>query len=95
MPASSLIYLGILSPLSGIGGSLVWPLVQRRLGWSNLRVLATLVGLAGALPLYACLGLLPAFRDGRVRWGGLTDANEMYGLAVYFVRFSFLTAGGH
>ena len=39
MSASSLILVGILAPGSGIIGSLVWPRVQRKFGWTNLRVL--------------------------------------------------------
>lgn len=85
MPASSLILIGIISPLSGIIGSLVWPAIQRRCGWSNLRVLVTLVCLASLLPAYGCLGFLSVFRNGRVKFGGLTTPGEMYGLAVYFV----------
>ncbi|CAL1702568.1 unnamed protein product [Somion occarium] len=42
MPASSLILIGVITPTSGIIGSLVWPMIQRRLGWSNIRVLVTL-----------------------------------------------------
>lgn len=85
MPATSLVIIGIITPLAGIIGSLVWPVLQRRLGWSNLRVLVTLVCLASFLPAYGCLGFLSVFREGRVRFGGLTTPAEMYALAVYFV----------
>ena len=54
-------------------------------GWTNLRVLVTLVCLASLIPAYGCLGFLRVFREGRVRFGGLTTPGEMYGLAVYFV----------
>lgn len=85
MPATSLVIIGIITPLAGIIGSLVWPVLQRCLGWSNLRVLVTLVCLASFLPAYGCLGFLSVFREGRVRFGGLTTPAEMYALAVYFV----------
>lgn len=85
MPASSLILIGIITPMSGILGSLVWPVIQRHAGWTNLRVLVTLVCLASLLPAYGCLGFLSVFRNGNVRFGGLTTPGEMYGLAVYFV----------
>lgn len=85
MPPSSLILIGIITPMSGILGSLVWPVIQRRAGWTNLRVLVTLVCLASLLPAYGCLGFLSVFRNGKVRFGGLTAPGEMYGLAVYFV----------
>ncbi|KAI0685262.1 autophagy-related protein 22-like protein [Cytidiella melzeri] len=84
MPASSLILIGIITPVSGIAGSLAWPYVQRRYAWTNLRVLVTLVCLASVAPTYGCLGFLPVFREGKVRFGGLTTPGEMYALAVYF-----------
>lgn len=84
MPPSSLIIVGALAPTAGILGSLVWPVIQRRMGWSNLRVLVTLLVLASLVPAYGCLGFLPVFRD-TFKFGGLTTAGEMYALAVYFV----------
>lgn len=81
MSASSLIVVGILTPSSGILGSLVWPILQRRVGWSNLRILVMLVIMASLIPVYGCLGFL---FQGRVRFGGLTTPGEMFGLAVYF-----------
>ena len=90
MPPSSLILIGVLSPTAGILGSLVWPVIQRRMGWSNLRVLVTLVGLASAIPAYACLGFLPLFQRSSVKFGGLTTPGEMYALAVCFVSAIFL-----
>ena len=86
MPSSSLILIGVLTPSAGIAGSLLWPAVQRRTGWTNLRVLVTLVGMASAIPAYGCLGFLPVFRSSAVKFGGLTTPGEMYVLAVYFVR---------
>ena len=85
MPASSLIVIGALTPTAGILGSLAWPAVQRRLGWSNLRVLVVLVVMASAIPAYGCLGFLPIFQRSSVKFGGLTTPGEMYVLAVYFV----------
>ncbi|KAI0821797.1 MFS general substrate transporter [Trametes gibbosa] len=84
MPPSSLILIGALTPTAGILGSLVWPMVQRRAGWSNLRVLVVLVAMASAIPAYGCLGFLPVFQKGSVKFGGLTTPAEMYVLAVYF-----------
>lgn len=81
MKPQSLIIVGVLSPLCGILGSLAWPLIQRRVRISNLRVVVVLVLLASAIPFYGCLGFL---FQGRTRFGGLTTAGEMYGLAVYF-----------
>ncbi|KAF4622318.1 hypothetical protein D9613_009266 [Agrocybe pediades] len=81
MSPSSLILIGILTPTSGILGSLVWPIIQRRIGWSNLKILATLVGMASFIPVYGCLGF---FFEGKTRFGGLTTPGEMYALAVYF-----------
>ena len=72
--------------MSGIAGSLMWPRIQRLYGWTNLRVLVTLVCLASLLPAYGCLGFLSVFHNGRLKFGGLTTPGEMYGLAVYFVR---------
>jgi MFS transporter, UMF1 family len=81
MQPSALILVGVLTPTSGILGSLVWPVLQRRLGWSNLRVLVVLVLLASAIPAYGCLGFL---LHGRTKFGGLTTQGEMFALAVYF-----------
>ncbi|KAI8977803.1 autophagy-type protein 22 [Trametes punicea] len=84
MPPSSLILIGALTPTAGILGSLIWPMIQRRAGWSNLRVLVVLVAMASAIPAYGCLGFLPVFQKGSVKFGGLTTPAEMYVLAVYF-----------
>jgi len=84
MPPSALILIGVLSPCAGILGSLAWPIIQRRLAWSNLRILVVLLVLASLIPAYGCLGFLPIFQRGTVRFGGLTTWGEMYVLAVYF-----------
>ena len=85
MPASSLILIGALTPSAGIAGSLAWPALQRRIGWSNLKVLVVLVTMASAIPAYGCLGFLSVFQKSNVKFGGLTTPGEMYVLAVYFV----------
>lgn len=82
MPASSLILIGIIVPVFGIIGSLAWPLLQRRLGLGNLRMVMILVVLASLAPVYGCLGFLPLFQ--RIGFGGMNSPGEMYGLAVYF-----------
>ncbi|CAK5278101.1 unnamed protein product [Mycena citricolor] len=82
MEPSKLILVGVLTPLSGIAGSLAWPMLQRKLGWSNLRVIITLVMMASAVPVYGCLGFLSIFRGSS--FGGLTTPNEMFVLALYF-----------
>ncbi|KAL5493009.1 ATG22_4 [Sanghuangporus weigelae] len=80
---------------AGVLGALVWPRIQRRVGWSNKRVLNTLVCACGFIPLYGCLGFLPPFRFPSTNvnantlvtaphFGGLTTPGEMYALAVYF-----------
>ncbi|PPR01736.1 hypothetical protein CVT26_013183 [Gymnopilus dilepis] len=81
MSPSALILIGILTPTSGILGSLLWPILQRRFGWSNLKVLVILVIMASLIPAYGCLGFLV---QGRVKFGGLTTPGEMFALAVYF-----------
>jgi len=91
MKPSALILIGIIVPSSGILGSLFWPRLQRRYGWSNLQVLLTLLVLASLIPLYGCLGFLRIFRGG---FGGLTTQGEMYGLAVYF-GFNFGAFNGY
>ncbi|KAI0710802.1 autophagy-type protein 22 [Earliella scabrosa] len=84
MPPSSLIVIGAVTPTAGILGSLVWPALQRRFGWSNLKVLVILVAMASVIPAYGCLGFLPVFQRSSVKFGGLTTPGEMYALAVYF-----------
>lgn len=81
MSPSALILVGVLTPTSGIVGSLLWPVLQRKFGWSNLNVLVILVLMASAIPVYGCLGFII---QGRARFGGLTTQGEMFGLAVYF-----------
>jgi UMF1 family MFS transporter len=81
LPPKSLIVIGLLTPLAGIAGSLLWPRLQHALQVSNKTILITLVLLASLVPAYGCLGFL-SFFEGKV--GGLTTAGEMYGLAIYF-----------
>lgn len=90
MPPSSLIIIGVVVPSAGIAGSIVWPLIQRRLGWSNLKVLVILVMMISAIPAYGCTGFLPFFQKGDVKFGGLTTPEELYVLAVYFVSSRYL-----
>ncbi|KAF8742548.1 hypothetical protein AX14_003582 [Amanita brunnescens Koide BX004] len=82
MPPSSLILMGIFTPASGLLGSLLWPILQKRFSWSNLRVLITLVLMISVVPAYGCLGFL--VKGSTFRFGGLTTPGEMYGLALYF-----------
>ncbi|KAF5364724.1 hypothetical protein D9757_012496 [Collybiopsis confluens] len=82
MPPDSLIFLGIIVPCMGIMGSLSWNRLQRNYQWSNLRVLVTLVIMAGGVPIYGCLGFIPFFK--KWAFGGLTTPGEMYVLAIYF-----------
>lgn len=82
MSPSSLILIGVLTPSAGILGSLAWPYVQRRFSYSNLTMLVILVLLASLIPLYGCLGFVPALQN--AKWGGLTHPGEMYVVVVYF-----------
>ncbi|KAF8064306.1 autophagy-related protein 22-like protein [Lyophyllum atratum] len=84
MQPPALILVGILTPTSGILGSLAWPFLQRRYGWTNLKVIVILVMMASAIPAYGCLGFLGVFQGDEGRFGGLTRQGEMFGLAVYF-----------
>lgn len=93
MPANALIVVGLLVNAAGVLGALAWPKIQRRLGWSNKRILITLVCACSFIPLYGCLGFLPLFRSPtanattlmvKPHFGGLTTPGEMYALAVYF-----------
>ncbi|KIM31048.1 hypothetical protein M408DRAFT_327938 [Serendipita vermifera MAFF 305830] len=81
LPPKSLIVIGLLTPMAGIAGSLLWPRLQHAFKLSNKAVLIILVLLASLVPAYGCLGFLPILK-GRI--GGLTTAGEMYGLAIYF-----------
>jgi len=83
MAPSALILVGVLTPTSGILGSLLWPVLQRRYQWSNLKVLVILVIMASMIPAYGCLGFLVQ-GSSKVKFGGLTTQEEMFGLAVYF-----------
>jgi len=80
MPPSSLVLIGVLTPSAGILGALLWPIIQRRLGLTSLRVLVVLVVAASVIPLYGVIGL---FAPRGAQWGLRTPA-EMFVLAVYF-----------
>jgi UMF1 family MFS transporter len=84
MKPSALILMGVVAPTSGILGSLLWPVLQRRYAWTNLKVIVILVVMASAIPAYGCLGFLEIFQGSATRFGGLTTQGEMFGLAVYF-----------
>lgn len=85
MAPSALILVSILSPLSGILGSLAFPKLQRRLGWTNKTCLIWLVGGAALVPIYGCLGfLIEGNEKSTWKFGGLTTPGEVYGLAVLF-----------
>jgi MFS-type transporter involved in bile tolerance (Atg22 family) len=59
LPTSSLISIAILTPLSGIGGSLLFPLLQsyHYLPRSNLSILILLIVLSTSIPLYGLISL--------------------------------------
>jgi MFS transporter, UMF1 family len=80
MPPSSLILVGVLTPSAGILGALLWPILQRRLGLTSLRVLILLIIAASIIPLYGVIG---QFAPRGARWGLRVPA-EMFVLAVYF-----------
>ncbi|KAH9989260.1 autophagy-related protein 22-like protein, partial [Russula vinacea] len=80
MPPSSLVLVGVLTPSAGILGALLWPILQRRLSLTSLRVLILLIVAASVIPLYGVIGL---FAPHGARWGLRVPA-EMFVLAVYF-----------
>ena len=90
MSASSLILIGILTPTSGILGSLLWPRIQRSLQLHTRTVLVTLVLLASLVPAYGCLGFLPTFKDIGVDVS-VSDANDGQ-TSTYRLRFGGLTS---
>ncbi|EAU83494.2 autophagy-type protein 22 [Coprinopsis cinerea okayama7 len=88
---NTFVYLGAWFLLSdGIAGSLLWPMLQRRLNWSNLRILKVLILFASLIPLYGCLGFFFENQSPsetslpKLKFGGLTTPGEMYILAVVF-----------
>ncbi|KIM61007.1 hypothetical protein SCLCIDRAFT_93871, partial [Scleroderma citrinum Foug A] len=83
MTPSWLVLIGVLTPLMGIVGSLAFPYIQRRLGWSNLRIVIFLALAVSCIPAYGCLGFIP-FVKHNLPFGGLTTPGEMFGLAIYF-----------
>ncbi|KAH7103504.1 autophagy-related protein 22-like protein [Auriculariales sp. MPI-PUGE-AT-0066] len=92
LPASALVGVGVLVPLTGILGSLIWPRIQRAAGWTNLRCMLILVLLASLIPLYGCLGFLSVFHrspkhGGYIRLrnalGSIYGAFQSYARAVF------------
>jgi len=82
MPASSLILIGIITPTSGILGSLLWPQIQRKFSLSSLAILVILVLLASLIPLYGCLGFL--IQNFSLHFGGLITPGENFSLTAIF-----------
>jgi MFS transporter, UMF1 family len=97
MPPSSLILIGVITPVSGIIGSLAWPFLQRRLSYSNLKMLVILLIFASLIPINGCLGFLPFLQH--TKFGGLRSPGEMYAMAIvygwYSVRGSLLCTDNH
>jgi hypothetical protein len=71
------IVVAFLAQITGVLGGFTCPLLQRVLGWSNLRCLITLVSLMALLPVYGILGLVSPY-------GGLRTPAEMYVVASLF-----------
>ncbi|GJJ14170.1 hypothetical protein Clacol_008431 [Clathrus columnatus] len=84
MPSSKLILVGALAPIGGVLGSLTWPLVQRKIGWTDLQMIKLFVSLVSLIPLYGTLGVLDIFKSHKLPFGGLTTPGEMYGLAFVY-----------
>lgn len=82
MPASGLILVGILAPLSGVVGAFVVPMVANATGASNLRTLLCLCGAAALVPAYGCLALIFPIQHGQI--GSLSSHTEIYGFSVLF-----------
>ncbi|KIN99245.1 hypothetical protein M404DRAFT_819536 [Pisolithus tinctorius Marx 270] len=82
MEPSWLVLIGAITPAMGISGSLVFPYLQHKFSWSNLKVVVILVIMVSCIPAYGCLGFLPIVKG--LPFGGLTTPGEMFGLAIYF-----------
>ncbi|KAI6043649.1 autophagy-related protein 22-like protein [Pisolithus marmoratus] len=82
MEPSWLVLIGAITPAMGITGSLVFPYLQHKFSWSNLKVVVILVIMVSCIPAYGCLGFLPFVKS--LPFGGLTTPGEMFGLAIYF-----------
>lgn len=77
MSATKVALLGILVQLAAVISSILAPRLQRKLGFSNLKLLLYIVMLTGIVPAYGSLGLLLPF-------GGLRTEAEMYAAATWF-----------
>ena len=77
MPTSSLIAVGVIVPVAGLSGALIWPRIATAIGASNQTMLVSLCCGALLVPIYACAGLLPFVNT-------LTQPIEIYILAAYF-----------
>ncbi|ORX39183.1 autophagy-type protein 22 [Kockovaella imperatae] len=77
MSPSQIIIIGLAVQFFAVISSVLAPRFQKRIGYSNLRLLIVIVILAQILPLYACLGLL-------IPYGGLRSPAEMYVAAAWF-----------
>ena len=77
MSSSQIMLMTILVQLAAFLSSMCTPYAQRRLGWSNMRLLLTVAVMGEALPIYACIGLVSGV-------GGLRSVSEMYVAGVWF-----------
>ncbi|KEI36986.1 uncharacterized protein L969DRAFT_19541 [Mixia osmundae IAM 14324] len=84
MPASSIVFIGLLVPVFAIVGVLLTPVIQRYFNYSQLRMLTVLVFLTSLIPLYGCLGFVPASPL------GIKSSSEMF---VVSSVFGFLYGG--
>ena len=74
--------MGVLTPSVGTLGTLLWPILQRRLRLTSLHVLILLTIAASIILLYSVTGL---FAPRGARWGlCVPDCQWRYSLAVYF-----------
>lgn len=77
MSAPGLILVGLLAPLGGIAGAILWPRLAHRFGLSNGSTLIVIVALISLVPLYGCIGFVSSVIGLRTVW-------EMWALALYF-----------
>ncbi|KAF9953625.1 Autophagy protein 22 [Mortierella alpina] len=78
LPQTQLILLSLVVPICALIGTLLFPKLQRALGFNPKQMVLLLLMMLVMVPLYGTLGLILPF------WPHLSSAAELFTLAAYF-----------
>ena len=82
LPPAGIAGLSITATVSGIAGSLLWPVMSRRYQLATNRTIVYCMIMMEAVPIYGLLGYLPPIQ--RLGFLGLQQAWEIFPLAIVY-----------